>query len=170
MTFKLVWDSIILFDSLPVSIKNDEGKEITIWGILYNKQDRHEDDLFIFEVNRYLAYLRFCQELQSKGGELSPDEIELPDENRISLQISHKNLLYRLYRDKIFWYFLIEKDTLDLKPSEVDGNFLISEEPLKRMKIDYEKKEIKKDRRNFKTLRNPCPDDYTREQGKEDKE
>ena len=168
LTFKLAYDSIVLFDSLPFVIKNDEGKEITIWGILYNKQDRHDDDLWIFEVNRYISYLKFCQDVQYKGGRLSPDEVELPDGNIISLQVSHKNLLYRLYRDKLLWYTLVERDLLDLKPDEVDESFLISDEPLKRMKIDYGRLEVKKDKKNLHTLQNPRREDFKRVKGKED--
>lgn len=138
MTFRLAYDSIILFDSLPIYISDDYGKEITIYGICYNSQAAHDEDIFVRMVNSYICYLRGSEIVQNKGGQLAPDFWELPNGNKITLQISHKNLIYRIMRDRMLWYRLVEtREHLDLREGEIDGNFLISDEPLKRMGIDY---------------------------------
>ena len=128
-------DSFIYLDSIPVTIKNDKGKEIKIYGITYNRYQMHEEDLFCYLTNFYIAYLRACEKVQTKGGgSLSPDEWQLSNGNRISLQRPHKNLIYRLMRDEILGYRLVETDgPLDLREDEVDGKFIISNKPLIRM-------------------------------------
>ncbi|MCH5234804.1 MAG: hypothetical protein J1E16_05880 [Muribaculaceae bacterium] len=136
--FKLGYDSIIYFDSIPITILDDQGKEINIYGILYNRQTAHEEDLYLgFFVNRYICYLMASEIIQQKGGQLAPDFWELPNGNKITLQLPQKNLIYRIMRDRMLWYRIIETDgALDLKEDEYDGNFLISKNPLLRMGIE----------------------------------
>ena len=136
--FKLGYDSIIYFDSIPITILDDQGKEINIYGILYNRQSAHEEDLYLgFFVNRYICYLRASEIIQQKGGKLAPDFWELPNGNKITLQLPQKNLIYRIMRERMLWYRIIETDgALDLKEDEYDGNFLISKNPLLRMEIE----------------------------------
>ena len=73
MKLKLLDDSFIYFDSIPVTIRNDKGKEITIYGMTYNRHQSHEEDLWVYLVNYYICYLRACEKVQSKEGSLSPD-------------------------------------------------------------------------------------------------
>lgn len=138
---KLAYDSLIYFNSIPITILDDAGKKINIYGILYNKQSAHEEDLFLgFFVNRYICYLRACEIIQQKGGQLAPDFWELQNGNKITLQLAHKNLIYRIMRNRMLWYRIIETDgALELKEDEFDGNFLISKKPLLRMGIEEPK-------------------------------
>ena len=140
MKLKPIYDSIILLDSIPVSIFDDSGKEILIFGILYNKAEAHADDLFLgFLTNRYISYLRSSEIIQYKGGKLSPDEWEFDNGKRVSLNLSLKNLIYRIMRKDRLWYRLVERtEPIDIREGEVDENFLISTKPLERMGIDYE--------------------------------
>ena len=133
-------DSFIYFDSIPVTIRNDKGKEITIYGMTYNRHQSHEEDLWVYMVNYYICYLRGCEKVQTKRGKISPDEWELSNGNRISLQRPHKNLIYRLMRDEILGYRLVETDgPLDIKEDEIDGKFIISNKPLIRMGLEKPK-------------------------------
>ena len=134
---KLPYDSIIYFNSTPITIINDEGNKITIHGILYKRQAAHDDDLYLgFFVNRYICYLMASEIVQQKGGQLAPDFWELPNGNKITLQLPHKNLIYKIMRDRMLEYRIIETDgALDLKEDEFDGSFLISKNPLLRMGI-----------------------------------
>ena len=138
---KLAYDSLIYFNSIPITILDDAGEKINIYGILYNKQSAHEEDLFLgFFVNRYICYLRACEIIQQKGGLLAPDFWELKNGNKITLQLAHKNLIYRIMRNRMLWYRIIETDeAIDLKEDEFDGNFLISKKPLIRMGIEEPK-------------------------------
>ena len=140
MKLKPTYDSIILLDSIPVSIFDDSGKEILIFGILYNKAEAHADDLFLgFLTNRYISYLRSSEIIQYKGGKLSPDEWEFDNGKRVFLNLSLKNLIYRIMRKDRLWYRLVERtEPIDFREGEVDENFLISTKPLERMGIDYE--------------------------------
>ena len=143
MTLKIACDSIVLLDE-PIPFLNDNLKEIRVYGIVYDAQQAHDADLFMFMVNRYLCYLLASSIILCKGGQLSPDELELPNGDRISLQTEYKNLIYRIMRDRLPSYSLIERDILDLKADEIDGNFLISPAPLKRMNIEYSSQRTKK--------------------------
>lgn len=53
------YDAIVSFDE-PIMIQDDNGELHTIYGILYNQKRRHHDDLFLWEVNRYITYLMGC--------------------------------------------------------------------------------------------------------------
>lgn len=131
-------NSIILFESRPTRIKNDLGEEIEIYGILYNRIIKHDDDLFIYEVNRYVSYLRGCEKIQSKGAELYPTAWVLPNANKVSLKLTTKELIYKLMRNKRLGYRIVEREApLELREDEVDGCFLISTKPLERMGINY---------------------------------
>lgn len=48
------FDGIVSFD-MPVHIKNDNEEEISIYGLLFNKKERHDDDLWSWELNRYMC-------------------------------------------------------------------------------------------------------------------
>ena len=140
MKLKLMDDSFIYFDSTPVTIRNDKGEEIKIYGITYNRHQSHEEDLWVYMVNYYTCYLQACERVQTKGGELSPDEWRLSNGNRISLQRPHKNLIYRLMREDVLGYRLVETDgPLDIREDEIDGKFIISNKPLIRMGLEKTK-------------------------------
>ena len=50
------YDAVVKFN-IPILIQDDNGELHTIYGILYNQQRKHRDDLFLWEVNRYITYL-----------------------------------------------------------------------------------------------------------------
>lgn len=134
---KPTYDSIVLLE-IPVSIRNDKGEEVSIWGILYNRQMAHEEDLWFRMLNAYICYVQASEILQNKGAELYQDCWKLKNGNIITLQIPYKNLIYRIMRDQMLRYKLVEPShPLDLREEEIDGNFLISTAPLERMGIEY---------------------------------
>lgn len=138
LSCKLVPDSIILFDSIPITIINDRKEPIEIWGITYSRGIRHHKGTFIHDIEYYLSYLRGCEIIQTKGGDVSKNQWTLSTGDHINLTQSRKELIHRLLKDKILWYRLVEYPlSLDIREGEVDGNFLISTKPLERMGTDY---------------------------------
>ena len=65
------FDGIVSFD-MPVHIKNDKEEEISIYGLLFNKKERHGDDLWTWELGRFLCYLQGAERVQNNGGGLAP--------------------------------------------------------------------------------------------------
>ncbi|MCH5335468.1 MAG: hypothetical protein J1D86_06685, partial [Alistipes sp.] len=62
-----MYDAVVVFD-IPVEIANDRGERIYIFGLLYDKTLKHKDDLWTWELNRYLCYLQGCQTVQTNNG------------------------------------------------------------------------------------------------------
>ena len=133
------FDSIVLFNQEPIPIKNDHGEEIKIWGICMNQEENHADDLTILKLNRYISYIQSCRLTQEKSGEIGKNLLIFPSGNKVSLNNGLKNFIYRIIRDtdQLPSYKIIETEILDIHEGEIDGNFLISPEPLKRMGIEY---------------------------------
>lgn len=122
------FDGIVSFD-MPIHIKNDSEEEISIYGLLFNKKERHDDDLWCWELNRYLCYLQRAERVQKNGGNLAPEVFYTPSGRMIKLDIELKNLICRLMNVKRMGYRVIEFiEPLEIRPDESDDIFIISDE------------------------------------------
>ena len=130
-----VYDAVVVFDT-PIKIQNDRKEEIPIYGLLYERDMRKRNDLFVWSVQRYITYLMGCQQVQEKGGKLSPEIWMLPNEHIITLGNPVKNFIYKFLKPQLIKYRLVEfEKELDVKDEEHDDLFLISEKPLTRCKL-----------------------------------
>lgn len=122
------FDRIVSFD-MPVHIKNDNEEEISIYGLLFNKKERHEDDLWTWELGRFLCYLQGSEKIQKNGGGLAPEVFYTPSGRMIKLGLELKNLICRLMKDRKTGYRIIEFiEPLEIRPDEADDTFIISDE------------------------------------------
>ena len=97
---------------------------------------RERNDLFVWSVQRYITYLMGCQQVQEKGGKLSPEIWMLPNEHIITLGNPVKNFIYKFLKPQLIKYRLVEfEKELDVKDDEHDDLFLISQDPLTRCKL-----------------------------------
>ena len=127
-----VYDAVVVLDT-PIKIQNDRKETIQIYGLLYERKMRERNDLFVWSVQRYITYLMGCQQVQEKGGKLSPEIWMLPNEHIITLGNPVKNFIYKFLKPQMIKYRLVEfEKALDVKDEEHDDLFLISEKPLTR--------------------------------------
>ena len=126
------YDAIVCF-YLPIHIKNDEGDTIPIYGILYDKDARHKDDLWTWQLNRYICFLQGCERVQINGGKLAPEVWYTYSGRMIELTNQHKNFIYRIMKKDMMDYRITEfVSPIEYKPEEIDDIFIISEELMKR--------------------------------------
>ena len=126
------YDAVVVLDT-PIKIQNDRKETIQIYGLLYERKMRERNDLFVWSVQRYITYLMGCQQVQEKGGKLSPEIWMLPNEHIITLGNPVKNFIYKFLKPQLIKYRLVEfEKELDVKEDEHDDLFLISNEPLTR--------------------------------------
>ena len=126
------YDAVVVLDA-PIKIQNDRKETIQIFGLLYERKMRGRNDLFVWSVQRYITYLMGCQQVQEKGGKLSPEIWMLPNEHIITLGNPVKNFIYKFLKPQLIKYRLVEfEKELDIKDEEHDDLFLISQEPLTR--------------------------------------
>ena len=129
------YDAVVVLDA-PIKIQNDRKETIQIYGLLYERDMRKRNDLFVWSVQRYITYLMGCQQVQEKGGKLSPEIWKMPSGNIIQLTNAVKNFIYKLQRNLLLKYRLVEfNQPLDIKDEEHDDLFLISQNPLTRCKL-----------------------------------
>ena len=141
---KLLYDGVVLFDT-TIKITNDRKEEIPIYGLLYERDARCRNDLFVWSVQRYITYLMGCQQVQEKGGKLSPEIWMLPNEHIITLGNPVKNFIYKYLKPQLIKYRLVEFDQpLEVKDEEHDDLFLISNDPLTRCNLSGNKNNIDK--------------------------
>ena len=127
-----VYDAVVMLDT-PIKIQNDRKDTISIFGLLYERKMRERNDLFVWSVQRYITYLMGCQQVQEKGGKLSPEIWMLPNEHIITLGNPVKNFIYKFLKPQLIKYRLVEfEKALDVKDDEHDDLFLISQDPLTR--------------------------------------
>ena len=130
-----VYDAVVVFDT-PIKIQNDRKETIQIFGLLYERKMRERNDLFVWSVQRYIAYLMGCQEVQNKGGRIFPELWITAKEHIITFHTSVKNFIYKFVKPRLMKYRLVEfNQPLDIKDEEHDDLFLISEDPLIRCKL-----------------------------------
>lgn len=126
---KTKYDGMVVLDG-PINILDDHGCIISIYALLFDKQ-KNFDDLFIWELNRYLSYLYGCVEIQNKDCKIAPELWIMPDGNMIPLSFGHKNLIHKVMKSRIQPYLIVEYDTpLEFYEEEVDDMFVISTAPL----------------------------------------
>ena len=131
----ITYDAVVVLDT-PIKIQNDRKETIQIYGLLYERKMRERNDLFVWSVQRYITYLMGCQQVQEKGGKLSPEIWMLPNEHIITLGNPVKNFIYKFLKPQLIKYRLVEfEKELDVKDEEHDDLFLISNEPLTRCKL-----------------------------------
>ena len=129
------YDAVVILDT-PIKIQNDRKDTIQIYGLLYERDMRERNDLFVWSVQRYITYLMGCQQVQEKGGKLSPEIWMLPNEHIITLGNPVKNFIYKFLKPQLIKYRLVEfEKELDVKDEEHDDLFLISEKPLTRCNL-----------------------------------
>ena len=138
------YDAVVVLDT-PIKIQNDRKETIQIYGLLYERDIRKRNDLFVWSVQRYITYLMGCQQVQEKGGKLSPEIWLLPNEHIITLGNPVKNFIYKFLKPQLIKYRLVEFDQpLDIKDDEHDDLFLISEDPLTRYDLAANNTKISK--------------------------
>ena len=139
-----VYDAVIVFDT-PIKIQNDRKETIQIYGLFYERKMRERNDLFVWSVQRYITYLMGTELLLNKGGESAPEIWKMPSGNIIQLTNAVKNFIYKLQRNLLLKYRLVEfNQPLDIKDEEHDDLFLISNEPLTRYDLAANKEDKKK--------------------------
>ena len=123
-----VYDGFVAFQE-PVLITNDANETIPIYGLLYNRERRHRDDLWTWELNRYLAYLQGCENVQKNGGKLVPEQWITSDDNIIPLDVSNKNFIYKTMKHRLIEYKISEYIVpFEIEDGDVDDVFVISQE------------------------------------------
>ena len=126
------YDAVVVLNT-PIKIQNDRKETIQIYGLLYERKMRERNDLFVWSVQRYITYLMGCQQVQEKGGKLSPEIWMLPNEHIITLGNPVKNFIYKFLKPQLIKYRLVEfNQPIDVKDEEHDDLFLISADPLTR--------------------------------------
>ena len=141
---KLLYDGVVLFDT-PIKIINDRKETIQIYGLLYERKMRERNDLFVWSVQRYITYLMGTELLLNKGGESAPEIWKMPSGNIIQLTNAVKNFIYKLQRNLLLKYRLVEfNQPLDIKDDEHDDLFLISQDPLTKYDLAANKEDKKK--------------------------
>ena len=129
------YDAVVVLDS-PIRIQNDRKETISIFGLLYERKMRERNDLFVWSVQRYITYLMGTELLLNKGGESAPEIWKMPSGNIIQLTNAVKNFIYKLQRNLLLKYRLVEfNQPLDIKDEEHDDLFLISQNPLTRCNL-----------------------------------
>ena len=141
------YDAVVMLNT-PIKIQNDRKETISIYGLLYERKMRERNDLFVWSVQRYITYLMGCQQVQEKGGKLSPEIWMLPNEHIITLGNPVKNFIYKFLKPQLIKYRLVEfEKALDVKDEEHDDLFLISQDPLTRYDLAANKKDKNKKNR-----------------------
>ena len=127
------YDGLVIFDS-AIKILDDEQKPIFIYGLLFSKEQKHHDDLWQWELNRFLAYLMGCEKVQENKGKLAPEMWVLSNGNSINLKLEQKNLIYRLMKEQLMGYRIKEfiEPFADIKEGETEREFVISESFIER--------------------------------------
>ena len=120
------YDGYVGFD-VPILISNDENETIPIYGLLYNRERRHRDDLWTWELNRYICYLQGCENVQKNGGKLVPEQWITCEGNIIALDVNSKNFVYQTMRHRMIGYRIFE-DVLpyEFGDEDVDDIFVLS--------------------------------------------
>ena len=141
-----VYDAVVVLDT-PIKIQNDRKETISIFGLLYERKMRERNDLFVWSVQRYITYLMGTELLLNKGGESTPEIWKMPSGNILQLTNAVKNFIYKLQRNLLLKYRLVEfNQPLDIKDEEHDDLFLISQDPLTRCNLAGNKNN--KDKKN----------------------
>lgn len=119
------YDAVVKFN-IPILIQDDNGELHTIYGILYNQQRKHRDDLFLWEVNKYITYLMGCSRAVINGGSIAPELWVAKSGEMIILDNGAKDYIYQTMKDEMIGYRLLEFNSpLDILPEDVEGEWVI---------------------------------------------
>ena len=133
------YDAMVVFD-FPIHIADDDGDVFSIYGLLYNKKKKHNDDLWTWVLNRYICYLQGCERVQSNGCKLAPELLITNGGHTIPLNVRLKNTIYRIIKKDMIEYRIIEPiEPIEIHADEVDDNLIISQELLLRIHNNIEK-------------------------------
>ena len=121
------WYDGFVYFNVPILITNDADEIITIHGLLYNRDQKHNDDLWLWELNRFICYLQGCENVQKNQGKLVPEQWITSDGNIIALDVSHKNFIYTAMRDRMIGYKIVESDLpYMIEEGDTEDVFVIS--------------------------------------------
>ena len=124
---KIKYDGLVCFEK-PVCIRDDFNRTILIYGLLFEKDKRHKDDLWTWELNRFISFLQGCEKAQNNGCRISPDKIIMPNGKEIKLTVEVKNIIYKIIKPEIIDYTINEYyEPLETNESEVEDMFVISQ-------------------------------------------
>lgn len=136
------YDGMIVL-SAPINILDDDGRIISIYALLYNT-DKHNDDLWQWEVNRYIGYLQSCVKVQEKGGKLVPGQWITDEGDIIPLNHGEKGLIHKLIKREIQSYLMVEYEhRLKFYEDEVEDMWVISPTPIIRSGFKINGKEVR---------------------------
>ena len=123
---KNTYDSLIIFNE-PISLFDDLGNIKTIYGLTYCKESKHEDDLFNWQIRRFISFLLAASDFQNSGGRLEPDCWIKNGGEIVPLTQEFKNKLYNEYRERIEPYTIVEyKAPFETSEQMVEDGFLIA--------------------------------------------
>lgn len=127
------YNAVIEF-GYPIDIRDDVGNVCLIYGLLYNTENR--DDMFIWEVSRYIAYLQAMVRLQANGTIISPDTLTLSNGNITYISNTTKNFFYRFMKPYLMRFKIHEfKNVIELYPNEHEADFLVMPAPFRRLGV-----------------------------------
>lgn len=134
------YDGAAIFKT-PIQIRDDHDEVITIYGLLYSREQMHESDLWSWDLHRYICYLQGCERAQEKGCRLAKGLLITATDNIIALNSRLKSLIYRIMKDDLTDYRLIEtEEPFIYGQDEVEDEFIISKEFIDRIQNNSSKK------------------------------
>lgn len=122
------YDGLVLFDQVLI-IRDDLDRIKPIWGLLYDKNKWHKDDLWTWKLNRFISYLHACDVVQHNNGKLSPGKWTTPDGMEICLTEEIKNFIYQTMKPRMTGYKIIEcAEPFEISETETEDMYVISQE------------------------------------------
>lgn len=119
------YDGMVVFET-PILITDQTDEKHFIYGLLYNKDEMHKNDLWTWEINRFIAYLLGCQRMTENGGELTTDAWLSSCGKIIPLTPAAKNFIYKLEKKELPRYTIDETSPIELSDGNHEGEFLLT--------------------------------------------
>ncbi len=133
------YNGVVVFQT-PIQIRNDHDEVISIYGLLYNWEQKHKDDLWTWELNRYICYLQGCERAQENGCRLAPGLLITATDNMIPLNYRIKSQIYRIMKEDMIDYRLVEPvETFEINEDQVDDTCIISQKLIDRIQKNDKK-------------------------------
>ncbi len=127
------FDGAVVFQD-PINIRDDHDEVITIYGLLYNQEQKHTDDLWTWELNRYICYLQGCERAQDNGCRLAPGLLITATDNIIALNYRFKSLIYKIMKEDMTRYRLVEpSEPFGILPDDTEDIFITSNDFIHRI-------------------------------------
>ena len=135
------YNSFIVFEK-PVTIGEIDGEEIKVYGLLYDRYEKEtkRNDLFIYNLNSFVAYLCAAEIVYRQGLQMFPDKIITSTGKIIKTDSpAVKNYIYKVLEDRMVGYRIVECSTNILyKDDEVEDSFIIDRVLLSRYGLNPE--------------------------------